>query len=151
MVNEEHFTKWLILSIAKFAQTTFGNDKFIMSGFEDAKNEEVEKYTLRFLGPDIIEHDKDNITMCIVLNCLVATSVTPQTSERHFIRIGKAQKLLRSCIPIYKYGSDNIIDTKARIGQLQLMSNVECANFGRFDPVSSVEKSTVEAAYKVVF
>jgi hypothetical protein len=150
MQNEASWTKWVILSVCEHAKTHFGSDAFYVRGLTVMeKNKPPEKYELVYMGPDIITHNQSEATIHLVINCQVSTVRTASNLETHLRRVGKAQTLLSSCIPIYRYGSDSIVDNKSRFGQLQRCSNIETLLQGAIDPVSTIERSTVEAAYKL--
>ena len=143
------WTKWVVLSIAKHAQTCFLNEYLFVQGLTFEKNKPPNRYELRYLGPDIISQTADMSAIHITLNCQISTVRSPTNIEDHLMRIGKAQDFLTTCIPVYKYGSDTVLDDKSLFSQLQQISNVETTILGTIDPVTSVERSTVEATYKM--
>jgi hypothetical protein len=143
------WNKWIVLSLCKYSKGYFGNDYLWIQGEEVDKKRPAERFELRFLGPDIISQTQDMSTLHLTVNCQIATVRTPIEIEKHLLRVGKAQCLLAQCIPVYRYGTDPILDDKSLFGHLQQISNVDTTSFGTVDSVSSVERSTVEATYKI--
>lgn len=143
------WTKWIILSLNDYTKTYFGSDIFWIQGTEKAKNLPADRYEIRFLGPDINQVTSDETVIRLTVNCQVSTVKDTDNLEKHLMRVGKAQVYLAKCIGVYKYGSDVILDTQDRFANLQLDSDIQATTFG-VDSVSRVERTNVEAAYKIV-
>lgn len=146
--SNPNWTKWIVLSIAKYAQDYFGANNIWFQGQLKEKMSPLAKFELRYLGPDIISQTANESELEIILNCQIATQRSAANDiELHLSRVGTAQALLAQCIPVYRYGSNSAIDDGAFLNHLQQRSNVDTTSFGTIDPVSSVERSTVEAKY----
>lgn len=144
------WNKWIVLSIADYTQTYLSGEYLWVQGTVRQKNEPSQRYELRFLGPDVITHTEDSTELHLTINCQISTVRTPDNVETHLMRVGKVQCMLAQCISAYKFGKDPVLDDRTLFGHLQQISNVDTTSFGTVDPVSSVERSTVEATYKVV-
>ena len=150
MAHDASLTKWTVLSIAKYAQTVFADNYLFVQGLTFEKNKPPNRFELRYLGPDIISQTADMSTLHITINCQICTVRTPDNIEDHLMRVGLAQTFLAQCIPMYKYGSDSTIDDGTQFSIMQQISNIETSILGTVDPVTSVERSTVEASYKIM-
>ena len=138
------------MSLSDYIQSQIGVDEYLwVQGMLRPKNEPVERYEVRFLGPDVISNTIDMSTIHLTINCQITTLRTPTNLETHLMRVGKSICMLTQCISVYKYGSDPVLDDKSLFGHLQQISNVDTTSFGAVDPVSSAERSTVEATYKI--
>lgn len=144
------WTKWVVLSFYDYVKTYMATDYFWIQGTFKKANQPNDRYEIRFIGPDTHTQTADNSLLTITFNCQVVTLKVENDLEKHLKRIGKAKVMFPQCIQVYKYGSDNVNDDQTSWYMMQQISDVTVTPLGPIDPVSNVERSTVEATYKIV-
>jgi hypothetical protein len=144
------WNKWIVLSLSDYFQENISPDYYWIQGMFRPKNMSSNRIEIRYLGPDIISITQDTTVIHITINIQICTQRTPDNAEDHLCRVGNMQSILTQCISVNKYGSDPTLDDKSLLGHLQQISNVDTTSFGAIDPVSSIERSTVEATYKIL-
>lgn len=154
MAEIPSWTKWIVLSLNDYIQTYINTiDPNSYLWFQDTLKPPTppgDRYEVMYNGPDTRSQTADCNTIHIIVNCQVCTLRTLTNIEKHLMRIGNVKSMLKQCIPTYKYGSDSILDTQEQWYFLQQTSDVMVTTFGTIDPVSTIQRTTVEATYKIV-
>lgn len=154
MSETPSWTKWIVLSLNDYIKTYLNNigpSDYIW--FQDTlkeSNPPGDRYEVMYQGPDTRSQTADCNTIFIIVNCQICTLRTLNNIEKHLIRIGNVKSMLKQCIQVYKYGSDSINDTLEPWYFLQQTSDVMTTPFGTIDPMSKIQRTTVEATYKIV-
>lgn len=141
--------KWITLSVSDYIAKFFVNDYVWMQDMVRPNQMPSDRYEVRYTGPDFTIVSRDSFDCELTLNCQIVTGQITNEMESHLLRIGNAQKMLAVCIPVYKFGTNPVTDTKLQLSTLQLTSGIMTTPFGSIDPVSRLVRSTVEASYKM--
>ncbi len=146
----ENSTKWVVLSLAKYLTEFLAPDYVWIIGTRRPNTDlSPDRFEIKYLGPDIIGQQRNYTKLELAVNCQIITLLDPMLIDRHLYRVGRAQKMLTTCIPTYRYGSNEDTDDKSEYFPLQRKKEITTTCFGVLDPSSSSERTTVEATYFV--
>lgn len=122
-----------------------GEDQQVSSG----KGSKQDSLEFKHLGPDYNFVLANECDVLITVNILVVTYIDVKDPFRHMNNVGLAQSLFTPCIVVNKFGPYPDVDDKSYLTELTTTepNSVKTTNFGTYDPVTRVLRTTVEASY----
>lgn len=154
----KHWNRWLMSSVYdhfKKGLTDVQPDQVMTINFDSedtqvssGKGTKRDSIEFKHLGPDFQYVTGNECNVVISINLLVVTYTDLRDPFRHMNNVGLAQSLFAPCIPVYRHGPYPDTDDKSYLTQLTTEPNsVKTTNFGAYDPVTRVLRTTVEATY----
>lgn len=140
--------KWIVWTLASIFKHFSDLSNFYVPTKEVGPDKQVDRYELMFAGPDFNIVDRSATNIDIVLNLLVISNQQPNDLYFHYLNIGKGLVKFSNCIPVKKYGTN---DDKSQVTTLDLKSKIVVTDILPFDPVSRLQRSTIEAKYQAIF
>lgn len=142
----DHFKKGLV--IGKTDQTLFinfdGEDPQTTSG----KGNKQDSLEFKYLGPDFDYVTVNECDVKFTFNIMIVTYADIKDPFKHMNNVGLAQSLFTPCILIHKFGPYPDVDDKSYVTTLTTEPNsIKTTNFGAYDPVIRIYRTTVEASY----
>lgn len=149
---KEHINRWIFASCSKFLSDKRGTVKLYIEG-QDRSVTEEDYAQLRYSGPFWNQYSPKDYLLRIELNILISCIKDDRDNHKIFRMTGIFEKALESSIPVYKYGTDSVIDTRAYIGCLERVLNgseeITTHHWGQVDPSIRILQSTIESHYKI--
>jgi len=141
-----HFKKGLIgVKPDQVMTINFDNEDPQVSSGRGTKQDSLE---FKHLGPDFEFVSANECDVTITINILVVSYAEIRDPFRHLNNVGLAQSLFTPCIVVYKFGPYTDVDDSSYVTELTSDPNsVKTTNFGTYDPVTRVFRTTVEATY----
>ena len=154
MSINQHWGRWIFSSICKHVDDNKGTLALFIEGQERDSTVDKDHMELRIDGPYFTEQSKHYWKLVVEVNILVQGVIDDSDFHKMQKYAGKAAYILSMPIDIKKYGS-GVEDDDSSIGCLQRIDDMldrerlVISHFGKVEPASAIEQSTVEAHYEM--
>ncbi len=148
----QHWPRWIQASVDKFMKVSVGT-VYSVPVYNDFQTQPVPQVSPRLEyainGPEINDLSA-GVTFLDVQIVVLASTVKSDVNWQAMSTLqGIAQAALPGCIPVYKYGSDGIIDTQAQLGILVRQDRIRVLGMGHQDKSNTLRQVGLMANYRM--
>ncbi len=148
----ENWDRWICASIYKHFDILKSIPMFV-EGDERSTDKEPKYFELRVDGPIAKEISKDYWKLTIDIGTLICSIIDKRHLLTQRTEAGRIAKIMTECIPIYKYGEETG-DDKTFVFSIKRQDSgrrdgIESKHIGQVEPSIRLNRSIVEAKYKV--
>ena len=151
-MSVQYWPRWIAASINKHFDARKGSLPLFVEGMHRETRDEKDFLELRQDGPYLTELSKGVWRVYMEVNILIQSAMDDSNMYRIYQDVGI---VVQACtdIPIYKYGSDPLIDDGSLLGCLKVVADhrgkerIQVNHFGKINPSVPLIQATVEVHY----